>query len=343
MTKSRQEIKEYAKQAFKAQKRPVILGMFLAFLPLVGLAILTQLLAIPMYVETFGTFYTMLFNINVSTHFSPNTFAAFGIGYLIVWTLNMGVLYFLFPVLNTNLRGFFIKVFYGQPIKHSEPYTELKVNYGRKLGGYYWVALWLSLWSLVAMPAVYIAIFAATLSMIPAMMNPFFNIEVMVATMFIVTFASMSLLLIPIIIKNLAYCMSPHIIAAHPNVTAINALKLSKRMTKGYRGKIFVMWLSFLGWHILNVLTLGILGVFFVGPYFYTTMAGYFIELRNTAVSNGTIHPSEFEGFVPYSGYYPQYSQQQQYQQAPQYPQQQQLHGQTPQQTQPPTNYYPPR
>lgn len=320
MTKTRQEIKAYSKQAFAAQRKPAILGMFLTFLPVIGLIVLAQIVALPMYVDSFRAISSLL---QGDIFHATTTTVTFGAAYWIISLLSMGVTYFLFPILYINLCGFFVKVFYGQPINHSEPYTDLKVNYGRKLGGYYWMYLWLVLWSLVALPAVYGAIAVAVVMVVLTS-----DIIAATVTIVIVSLAAMSLMFLPIIIKGLSYCMTPFILSTHPNVTAINALKLSKRMTKGYKGKIFVMWLSFIGWQILNALTLGILGIFYVNPYMYTVMAGYFVELRNTAVANGTIHPAEFDGMimVPQDGYYSQQHyyppppQQQVYTQAPQYP-----------------------
>jgi len=174
-------------------------------------------------------------------------------------------------VLMINMFGFFVKSYYGQPVAFSEPFTAFKVNFARKLGGACWEALWLYLWSLVG----------------------FFSF------------------FIPTIIKALAYSQTQFILASNPNVTATNALKLSIRMTKGYKGQIFVMYLSFIGWQILNGLTLGILGIFFVNPYMYTSLAGLFVELRNTAVANGVIHPTELDGVQdPYQQQYQQYPQQ---------------------------------
>ena len=300
MTKTRQEIKAYAKHAFASQRKPAILGMFLTFLPFVVLMISIQVLNAPMYFSAFTGIYTI------------SLFGIWSVAYFFIWLLAMGVQNFLFPVLNINLCGLFVKVFYGQPVRFSEPYTDLRVNYGRKLGGYWWSYLWMMLWSLVAWPAVY-AVFMA-IFFIGIMQDSLFiaNNIIDPSPLIISSLAAMSLVLVPVIIKGLAYCMQPYILAAHPNVTATNALKLSKRMTKGYRGKIFVMWLSFIGWHLLNVLTLGILGIFFVGPYMYTTMAGYFVELRNTAVASGTIHPAEFDGYV-HQYHYPQYNDPQSY------------------------------
>ena len=104
------------------------------------------------------------------------------------------------------------------------------------------------------------------------------------------------LFIIPGIVKGIAYSMTSFILAQYPNVTARQALKLSMRMTKGYKGRLFVMYLSFIGWMMLSVLTLGILYIVYVGPYMYTTMAGFYVELRDNAIASGAIHQSELEG-----------------------------------------------
>jgi len=294
MMRSREEIKEYAKQAFFAQRKPATLAMFLVFLPMiVPMVLYFLMILLPILVSGFGG------SISVVGVFSA-------IGFFLIWLVVMGVSWFLFPVLNTNLNGFFVKVFYGQQVVSSEPYTDLKINFGRKLGGFYWMYLWLYLWSLLATPLIIVIVIVWV-----TMLSSTTSLAVGVMVAIVMPFVTMSVVFIPLIIKFLAYCMSPFILSTHPNVTAINALNLSKRMTRGYRGKIFVMGLSFIGWHILNGLTLGILGIFFVGPYVYTTMAGYFVELRHTAITNGTIHPGEFEGMIPVSqAYYGEYSQQ---------------------------------
>ena len=104
------------------------------------------------------------------------------------------------------------------------------------------------------------------------------------------------LLVIPGIIKSLAYCMTPLILADCPEVTARDALKLSIRMTKGHKMDLFILGLSFIGWLILSMLTLGILYIVYVGPYVYTTYAGYYVELRDKAIANGTIDRAELYG-----------------------------------------------
>ena len=101
------------------------------------------------------------------------------------------------------------------------------------------------------------------------------------------------LFIIPGIIKSYAYFMTPYILADSKNVSATEALKISMRMTKGYKGEIFVMQLSFFGWFLLNALTFGLLGILYVSPYMYTSLAGLYEELKQDAIESGVILAEE--------------------------------------------------
>ena len=101
------------------------------------------------------------------------------------------------------------------------------------------------------------------------------------------------LLIIPGIVKALAYSMTPYILADCPNVAPTEALRLSMRMTSGHKGGIFVMYLSFLGWALLSGLTFGILWFVYVGPYMNTSFAGLYADLKQKAISNGVIRAEE--------------------------------------------------
>lgn len=107
------------------------------------------------------------------------------------------------------------------------------------------------------------------------------------------TFLWTLLFIIPGIIKMLSYFMTPFILADCPNVRPTQALKLSMRMTKGHKGKVFVMALSFIGWAILSSLTFGILMIFFVGPYMNTSFAGLYSELKQEALEKGVVTAAE--------------------------------------------------
>ncbi len=106
------------------------------------------------------------------------------------------------------------------------------------------------------------------------------------------------LLIIPGIIKAYAYSMTPYILADCPDVSATDSLRLSMRMTKGYKSEIFILGLSFIGWRLLSVLTLGLLGFFYVEPYYHTSMAAMYDQLKTRALEDGTIAPDELGGNV---------------------------------------------
>lgn len=100
------------------------------------------------------------------------------------------------------------------------------------------------------------------------------------------------LLIIPGVVKALAYCMTPYILADNPKIGCRRALKLSIAMTKGQKGKIFVLYLSFIGWYLLGLIPCGI-GVFFLMPYFTATFTELYIKLRQNAFANGLCTPEE--------------------------------------------------
>lgn len=102
------------------------------------------------------------------------------------------------------------------------------------------------------------------------------------------------LFFIPGIIMSLAYCLTPFIISDSKGLTAGQAIGLSKKITKGCKGKIFVFYLSYFGWFLLSGLTAGILGIFYVAPYMLTAFGGYYEELKNNAIRNGVVSISDF-------------------------------------------------
>lgn len=52
---------------------------------------------------------------------------------------------------------------------------------------------------------------------------------------------------------------------------------------QGHKWNAFVLDLSFVGWNILNALTFGILGVFYVQPYQLLTNAALYNTLKKNA------------------------------------------------------------
>ena len=86
-------------------------------------------------------------------------------------------------------------------------------------------------------------------------------------------------LFIPGIIISIGCALVPYIIVEKPEISAVEALKLSWKMMKGHKWQFFLLSLSFIGWGILCLLTLGI-GFFWLYPYMYTTMAAFYLDVK---------------------------------------------------------------
>lgn len=105
------------------------------------------------------------------------------------------------------------------------------------------------------------------------------------------------LFIIPGIIKGLEWSFVHQIIHDNPNLDGKQARDLSKRMTDGFKGKLFVMGLSFILWYLLVVVTFGI-ATLYVTPYVNCTTAMYYENLKHNAIMSGIATPDEF-GIIP--------------------------------------------
>jgi uncharacterized membrane protein len=85
--------------------------------------------------------------------------------------------------------------------------------------------------------------------------------------------------IVPGIIFAMMFAQVPYILRDDENIGVIDALKKSANMMKGHKMQLFLLYLSFIGWAILAILTLGI-GYLFLFPYMYTTVAHYYEDLK---------------------------------------------------------------
>lgn len=108
------------------------------------------------------------------------------------------------------------------------------------------------------------------------------------------------LFVVPGIIKSLAYSQANYVIHDNPRLKGKEAIEISKRMTNGFKGDLFSMYLSFIGWYILVGLTGGILSIY-VTPYVETTAAMYYENLKRYSIENGIVAPEAF-GIAPVTG-----------------------------------------
>ena len=87
------------------------------------------------------------------------------------------------------------------------------------------------------------------------------------------------LLFIPGIIMAFAYAMTPYILVENPEMKAIDAIRKSRSMMKGHKFDLFYLELSFIGWILLCILTLGI-GLLWLLPYMETSIAAFYNDLK---------------------------------------------------------------
>ena len=85
------------------------------------------------------------------------------------------------------------------------------------------------------------------------------------------------LLVVPGIVKSLAYAMTPFIMAENPGMKAKEAIKLSQEKMMGHKWELFCLNFSFIGWYLLAALTGGI-GTIFLNPYVNAAYAVFYRE-----------------------------------------------------------------
>jgi uncharacterized membrane protein len=105
---------------------------------------------------------------------------------------------------------------------------------------------------------------------------PFF---ILLLLQFLYIFLWTLLLIIPGIIASLRYSLSYYIMVDNPDMKASEAINRSKTMMQGQKWKYFLLLLSFIGWFLLCIPTLGI-GLLWLMPYVYTTQASFYEDLR---------------------------------------------------------------
>ena len=88
---------------------------------------------------------------------------------------------------------------------------------------------------------------------------------------------------IPGIMAAYSYAMAHYIANDHPEMTAREAIAVSKEMMKGNRWRLFCLEISFIGWELLAALTLGI-GSFAVVPYMESARAFFYQDLLNSGI-----------------------------------------------------------
>ena len=97
------------------------------------------------------------------------------------------------------------------------------------------------------------------------------------------------LFIVPGIIAAYRYSQAPYLLADHPDMTASQAIAESGRLMQGRKWRLFCLQISFIGWNLLSALTLGILHIFYVGPYMQAAFACFHRDLTVGAFTSDPI------------------------------------------------------
>ena len=104
-------------------------------------------------------------------------------------------------------------------------------------------------------------------------------------TMFVTSafYSLWCLTIVGIVVKRYSYILVPYIVAENPNIKTLDAINLSRKMMYGHKWECFKLELSYIGWMILGILTLGVSEILYSNPYKVATMTEYFATLRSLA------------------------------------------------------------
>lgn len=83
-----------------------------------------------------------------------------------------------------------------------------------------------------------------------------------------------------IVVRSLLFILAQHIAIDNPEMKAKDCVLKSQEMMKGNRGSLFLLELSFIGWSLLAVLTLGI-GFLWLIPYMQVALVCFYDNVKN--------------------------------------------------------------
>ena len=96
------------------------------------------------------------------------------------------------------------------------------------------------------------------------------------------TFLWSLLFVIPGIIAAYSYAVTTYVLADNPDMTAKEAIDESKRLMDGNRWRLFCLEISFIGWDLVSLFTLGIASLW-VTPYREAARASFYQEIKSEA------------------------------------------------------------
>ena len=101
------------------------------------------------------------------------------------------------------------------------------------------------------------------------------------------------LLVIPGIIAAYRYSFAVYVMIDHPEMSAMDCLRESKRLTTGYKRQLFLLDLSFIFWFLLTMIpVVGYIAQVYVTPYMESARVLYYEQIRALQDGNTMLHDS---------------------------------------------------
>ena len=91
------------------------------------------------------------------------------------------------------------------------------------------------------------------------------------------------LFIIPGIIKSFSYAMTLYVIAENPTMSANEAITQSRAMMVGHKFRLFLLYLSFIGWFILGIFTFG-LTILYIAPVIQASVLEFYNDVKTTTI-----------------------------------------------------------
>ena len=134
--------------------------------------------------------------------------------------------------------------------------------FGKAQGIYWWTYLWIYIWRIASMAPLYILTIIAAI--LKATSQPGFMIPLAVSALYVIPMT------VFLIYKNVTYQMNIYLAAFDLDLGPVDATNLSKAITGKKIWNLFGLNISFIGWVLLGIMTLGI-SLAFTGPYIMGT------------------------------------------------------------------------
>lgn len=274
MTFDREKYKEFARQQISGRRKN-------ASLAVLTVVLITLLFSIPesrinysweeiMAASASWTDLVNYFNSNSQT--TPLAFIFSFIQTIIGFVTQIALASF-FLAYSRSPEPVFLKVFF-------EGFNK----WGRGILTGLWQLLWYVIW-----------VIAITVIGIAAMIPLFLILPDTVESFELVYLLSMLLVIVCsifVIVKAIEYSHHFYLVAEFPELGIRKALRISILITKGHRADIFITHLTFIGYYLLSIITLGLAQVWFK-PYTDMTFVNIYHALLKDALETGKINPED--------------------------------------------------